>query len=256
CERIDLCDVDAGLREEAARDAASSFIWRPFDVSTGPLFRALIVTLSPTDHVIALVVHHFVADALSVGILGRDFLSAYRLRAGLSSQVPEVVPAVQYSAFLASMNEWLAGPAAVVHLRYWRECLEEAPRVMLKPPAPRSVSESREARVCVEIPADLASAIHKVALEICVTPFVLLLSAQYVMLARWCGLDDITIGTVTHGRDEPALQGVVGYLADRVYYRASLAGNPDFVEVVQRVMAALRAAARHQWVPSDIVKRI
>jgi hypothetical protein len=127
---------------------------------------------------------------------------------------------------------------------------------MLKPPAARSLSDSRAARLSIEIPADLASAIHKVALDLRVTSFVLLLSAQYVMLARWCGLDDITIGTVTHGRDAPALQGVVGYLADREYYRTSLAGNPDFIEIVQRVMATMRDAARHQFVPSDIVKHI
>lgn len=49
---------------------------RPFDLESGPLFRAALLH-TPEGAVLALAMHHIVADGWSVGILARELLTAY-----------------------------------------------------------------------------------------------------------------------------------------------------------------------------------
>ncbi|MYT24130.1 hypothetical protein GTW69_28245, partial [Streptomyces sp. SID7760] len=49
---------------------------RPFDLESGPLFRAALLH-TPEGAVLALAMHHIVADGWSVGILVRELLTAY-----------------------------------------------------------------------------------------------------------------------------------------------------------------------------------
>ena len=59
---------DADLDAEAAR---------PFTLSAGELFRALLVRRGPDEHVLALTAHHIVCDGWSIGILIRELAALY-----------------------------------------------------------------------------------------------------------------------------------------------------------------------------------
>src|SRR5207244_1668555 len=58
-----------GEREPAALDQIRRLARIPFDLATGPLARAALVRLSPEAHVLAVVMHHIVADDWSFRIL-------------------------------------------------------------------------------------------------------------------------------------------------------------------------------------------
>uniref|UniRef100_UPI003D7975B7 condensation domain-containing protein n=1 Tax=Nocardia cyriacigeorgica TaxID=135487 RepID=UPI003D7975B7 len=47
----------------------------PFDLTTETPLRAALFTLAPTDHVLALVLHHISADGFSLGPLARDLMT-------------------------------------------------------------------------------------------------------------------------------------------------------------------------------------
>lgn len=251
-QRIDLSDVAAEMREARARELASSLVWMPFDLSQAPLFRAFVITLGPREHVLGLVAHHFIADGTSREIIKREVLLAYQ--AYSHQQVPRELaePCVQYSGYLMSMERWFASPAATPHFVYWKERLARAPAVIL----PDSMRDSTTVRTEIKLGAELTSAIYETARALRVTPYFLLCAAQYVLLSKLTELEDVTIGSVIQGRETPALQPVVGNLADRVYHRVSLVGNPRFAELVQRVRTAVMEAESHQFVRFDILTRI
>src|SRR6267378_3909199 len=50
---------------------------RPFDLATGPLWRALLVRISENRLLLGITLHHIVADGWSVGIFTRELLAAY-----------------------------------------------------------------------------------------------------------------------------------------------------------------------------------
>ncbi|HSR25949.1 MAG TPA: condensation domain-containing protein, partial [Candidatus Eisenbacteria bacterium] len=117
----------AGEEELAARIAGEA--GRPFDLASPPLLRARLWRLGDGDHVLALVVHHLVADGWSLGVLFGDLRTAYeRLLAGGGPDLAP--PALQY----ADYAEWQRGRVEAgeldVSLGWWREALRGAPEVL------------------------------------------------------------------------------------------------------------------------------
>ena len=80
----------------------------PFDLSQGPLFRALLLRLSPEEHVLALALHHIVTDAWSLGILFRELSDLYRAFAhGEESPLAEL--SIQYADYALWQRDQLSG---------------------------------------------------------------------------------------------------------------------------------------------------
>lgn len=99
---------------------------RPFDLESGPLFRVALLH-TPEGAVLALALHHIVADGWSVGILARELLGAYARYAGAPDATealegPEA-PEYQYADFSDWQEEWLQGAAAQRQLAYWEQQL-------------------------------------------------------------------------------------------------------------------------------------
>lgn len=132
-------DTEAALAwsSAAARGAQDVEEWmaaehhRPFDLESGPLFRAALLH-TPEGAVLALAMHHIVADGWSVGILARELLAAYA-RCGqvpdgpdgpqpAAPEAPEA-PEYQYADFSDWQEEWLRGAAAQRQLAYWEKQL-------------------------------------------------------------------------------------------------------------------------------------
>jgi hypothetical protein len=67
----------AGEREPAALDLIRNLARIPFDLATGPLARATLVRLSPEAHVLAVVMHHIVADGWSFRVLFDELSADY-----------------------------------------------------------------------------------------------------------------------------------------------------------------------------------
>ncbi|MEO3749016.1 condensation domain-containing protein, partial [Plantactinospora sp. B5E13] len=85
-------------REEAARQAASRERHVPFDLTSGPLFRARVVRLSEEEHLLCLTSHHSVADGWSVGLLNGELSVCYGALVGGGEPVLGELP-VQFGDF-------------------------------------------------------------------------------------------------------------------------------------------------------------
>ncbi|WP_338282882.1 condensation domain-containing protein, partial [Corallococcus caeni] len=84
-----LDSLPEALREAEARALAKAQVLRPFDLSQGPLFRATLLRLSATEHVLVLVMHHIVSDGWSMDVLVREVAALYGAYAeGRESPLP------------------------------------------------------------------------------------------------------------------------------------------------------------------------
>ena len=74
---IDLADMDEAAREAEARRLIREESQRPFDLSRGPLLRAVLLKLGAENHIALLNMHHIISDGWSMGILTREMMALY-----------------------------------------------------------------------------------------------------------------------------------------------------------------------------------
>ena len=98
--RVDLTALPPEHRAAEARRLADEDAADPFDLATGPLFRARLLTLNAADHHLLMTVHHIAGDGWSIDLLLCELAALYPVftadRAACKpSPLPE--PALQYS---------------------------------------------------------------------------------------------------------------------------------------------------------------
>src|SRR5207248_7035770 len=90
-----------------------------------------------------------------------------------------------------------------------------------------------------------------------VTMFMLLLAAWQVLLARYTGQSDISVGTPITNRRQAELEEVIGFFVNTVVLRTDLSGNPTFLEVLTHVREVCLGAYAHQDIPfEEVVKEL
>ncbi|MGW0533984.1 amino acid adenylation domain-containing protein [Streptomyces sp. NPDC003032] len=249
---------EAGLRSTLDEEA-----YRPFDLSSAPLLRVLLVPLGEEDHVLQLTVHEIVADAASLRVLFEDLSALYAGR-----PLP-AEPAVGYRDFAQWQRGRLEGAEAaqgrteeraegadkglVGQLDYWRQRLAGAPELLPLPtdrPRP-AVQSFRGATHHFTLPAELVTDLDELAREHEASLFMVLLSGVKAVLHRYTGLDDLVVGSPVAGRLRPELDRVVGFLVNTLALRTSLGGDPTFTELLGRVRETSLSAFTHQEIPFE-----
>jgi amino acid adenylation domain-containing protein len=86
-----------------------------------------------------------------------------------------------------------------------------------------------------------------------VTLYMASLSAFEILLARYTDRDDIVVGTVAAGRHRPELDRLLGFFANPLVLRTSLAGDPTVREVLRRVRDTALDVLAHDEVPFEHV---
>ncbi|MDQ3265841.1 MAG: amino acid adenylation domain-containing protein [Myxococcota bacterium] len=226
---------------------------RPFDLEAGPLFRALLLSAGPSDHVLMLSMHHIVSDGWSVGLLMADLVRAYQ--SASSGSPPALCPVnLQYADFAAWQTRHLD---AVLdrQLAYWKERLTGAPDALALPTdRPRGALQSdRGHHVPVRFSRQLREALARTAQEEGATLFMTVLACFKVLLSWYSGQEDVSVGTSVAGRNRPETEGIVGFFVNTLVLRTELDGARTFREVLRRVRQTTLDALAHQDAPFERV---
>ncbi|MET0398144.1 MAG: condensation domain-containing protein, partial [Longimicrobiaceae bacterium] len=249
---VDLRALPAEARERRVRELARADSLRPFDLRRGPLLRTALLRAGDDDWALLLNVHHIVSDGWSTGILVGEFSALYgAFSRGEASPLPE--PPVQYADFAVWQREWLAGPRMEAQLAFWREKLKGAPSTLdLPTDHPRPAAPGTGAgRAGFHFGEATAHALRALCAREGVTPFMGLLAAWQLLLARYAGTDDVSVGTGIAGRNRLELEGVVGFFVNTLVLRTRLSWNPRGRELLSRVKATTLGAYSHQDVPFE-----
>ncbi|WP_203612481.1 non-ribosomal peptide synthetase [Amycolatopsis sp. SID8362] len=229
----DVTDVEAFVRSQ---------VDTPLDLEHGPVFRAALGRVSDTDHVLALLLHHIVADGWSMGVLAAELRDHY---AGIR---PAALP-VQFGDVAA----WQAAASDEAGLAFWQRALEGMPHVA-ELPADRPRPLTRDiagAKVPVHVPAPVVSRLAALGAEHGASLFMTVLAAFEVLISRYTAMRDFAIGTPVSGRAHPQTEPLIGHFVNTVPLRADLTGDPAFTELLQRVRTSTLAAFDHDDVPFD-----
>jgi amino acid adenylation domain-containing protein len=223
--------------EAAARTAVDEFLAVPFDLAAGPVARALLIRLGPSDHVLAFGLHHIAGDGWSLDLLVREVFA--RL-AGRTPQLPEV----GYGDYAA----WQRGlPPRQDDLDFWRERVAGLEPLDLPADRPRPAERTHAGAACgFSLGQQPATTLGRLGRERGATPFMVMLAGLAALLGRYAGTDDVAVGSPTAGRPEPELDAVIGSFATMLTMRVDLSGDPTFAELLDRVRDIALDAFAHQ----------
>ncbi|HET7229443.1 MAG TPA: amino acid adenylation domain-containing protein, partial [Longimicrobium sp.] len=241
-----------GISDDELRRIASDEAATPFNLATGPLFRARLVRMAEVDHALLWTLHHAVSDGWSSGVLLRELNVLYdAFAAGRPSPLPPL--AVQYGVHAARQRRRLSGPALDAQVRWWKEALAGAPS-LLELPADRprpAVQSYRGATLGFGLPDALMARVAALAQKEGATPFMVLLAAFDAVLSRWSGQSDVVVGTPIANRTTADVEPLIGFFANTLALRGDLSGAPTFRELLARVRAASLGAFDHQELPFE-----
>ncbi|HJT56497.1 MAG TPA: amino acid adenylation domain-containing protein [Ktedonobacteraceae bacterium] len=251
---VDLSSLAPAQQEVEIDSLNGAETARPFDLSWGPLIRAILLTLSATEHVLLLNLHHIVCDGWSLSLLLRELSALYAAFAsGKPSPLPELT--LQYTDFARWQREWLQDALLDRRLDFWKEHLADAPALLELPtdhPRPE-VQTFRGAHSPFAFPASLSLALHTLSSSEDATLFMTLLAAFATLLGRLSGQNDIVIGTPIAGRMHRNLEELIGCFVNTLALRSDLSDNPRFRTLLRRVSSLCMQAYAQQEVPFEKV---
>ncbi|WP_188283760.1 non-ribosomal peptide synthetase, partial [Streptomyces sp. CBMA29] len=249
-----LALADSGGDRTGEAAWISSLDTAAFDLERGPLVRFGLLRHGDDEHVLMIVVHHAVADGLSLGVLLRELYELYgAFSAGRPSPLSQ--PRVTYRDYARWREGREAGPEYAEHLAAWRRALgDEPPRLDLptdrpRPAVPGSLAVSH--RFTVD-PA-VWSAVRGLARAHEATPYMVAVTALTALLHRYTGQRGIAVGSVVHGRERPELDQAVGCFADTVVLRTAVDGETSFGALLDLVRGTCHDAYARQEVSLDAI---
>ena len=236
-------DVMRLCREEARR---------PFNLARDLMLRARLFRLELKRHVLFLNLHHIAVDGWSVAVLLRELGILYEAFCQAQSSPLQELP-IQYADFSAWQRDWLQGEVLEQQLGYWRTQLAGVPALLELPtdrPRPARQS-SRGATETALLPGSLLTAIKALSRHEGASLFMTLLAAFQTLLSRYCGQEDITIGSPIAGRNRIELEGLIGFFVNTLVLRGDLSGNPTFRDLLRRTKEVTLGAYAHQDLPFE-----
>jgi len=253
---VDIADLASDQQATRLAEEARSEADAPFVLAQPPLFRFKLVRIGLNDQVFFYTLHHIIYDASSHGVFSRDLSAFYsKFLAGDRSYSEDVIilksrPSDD-SQFIDAGDRRLA---------YWRKALRDVPERLILPSKPLSGFREME----LERPAGtyrvtLDHGKMRTLKQFCrcqgVTQFMALLSALYILLARYTGQEDIVVGAHLSGRSHPALESSIGLSTNLVLCRQVFQETLTVREFLAKVRQTALEAVTNQLPLELLIER-
>ncbi|HKY34946.1 MAG TPA: amino acid adenylation domain-containing protein [Polyangiaceae bacterium] len=235
------------LRQEAAR---------PFDLARPPLWRMLVVPISPGRHAVLTVFHHLISDGWSTAVFLREVLLCYM--AELEGTPIALPPALQYREYELDRQRLLGEREAEI-VRYWTKQLSDLPKAPTLPFD--SVRPAEGGGSGAWLPFDLGPRGEENARVLAraseTTLFGVFMAVFNATLHTLSGDRDLLVGTVVsgrHGRRE--WETVLGPLINSLILRTRIDEAESFRAFLSRSRDDVLQMLSHQDLPFDRVVEI
>jgi len=242
-----ILEVERMNEETNAQNCAEAFFQQRIDLSVGPLFGAMLLSLSATYHVLLLALDHIVGDGVSNAILTRELWTAYSQVVQQRQLTLPHLP-VQFADY-ALWRHQTCELRQATHEAYWTERLSTARRVAVPVDLPGGRLEDEVEGELLHHPLGkgLSAELRALAQREHVPLSGVVLTIYAAAMAEWCHTQDLLLGFVSHGRHgRPELENMVGCLSRTTYLRIFVGVTDSLYELLKKTHHELLSALRHE----------
>jgi non-ribosomal peptide synthetase component F len=241
--------------------------------------------LGADSHLLAVVLHHIVADGWSLGLLLRE-LEALFAEASCAERQPSRAPdddeievawdvegdaavdrgdasrdlaslARRYADFAAWERRWVRPEVLEPALDFWRGYLAGAPaalELVTDRPRPALPSYAGAAESSV-LDLELTAGLRAHAASRRASPFMLSLALFGLVLRAWSGADDLVVGAASSGRPQRDLEPLIGCFFNKLALRLRPRGALAWETYLAETRASTLAAFERKDAPFELVAR-
>ena len=256
---VDLSEWPIAERTSEAIRLATENARRLFDLSNGPLLRALLVRLDDEDYRLYLTFHHIILDgAAAHRVFLPELATLYQaFSTGKSSPLPEL--SIQYGDFAYWQRNKLPAEVWRRDVDFWRSRLSgELPLLELPMIGARPSVESHRGEVLrFTWEENLAECLRAFSHQEGASLYMTLLASWATLGLRYTGREDLILGGLSACRNWTETESLMGFFVNPLAFRIDLSGNPTFRELLARVRAVVLESLSHDAVPfAHIVKEL
>jgi amino acid adenylation domain-containing protein len=248
----DLRSLNPQTQAETVQKLSDNHAQEPFDLNTGPLFKAQLLQLSEQKNVLLINMHHIISDGWSMGVFKQEWQQAYAAFA--AGDTPNLSPLpIQYSDYAAWQRNWLQGEILSTQENYWKQQLGDAPRLLDLPtdrprPAQQSYQGGREE---YRLSYELTQQLKAISQQQGVSLFMTLLTAFSILLSRYSRQEDLCVGTAIANRTHSYTERLIGFFVNTLVLRSKIKPEQSFSELLQQTRQTCLDAYAHQDIPFE-----
>ncbi len=248
-------DFEVSHIQNATEEIVSSEIEKitktAFDLSKDYMLRAAVISINDTNHRLILVLHHIASDGWSLPILVKELETSYgQLLVGDTIDLPALP--VQYADYSTWQRTYLSGEVLAEKLAFWSSKLKDAAVLELPTDYARPPIQSTEgAKFYHTIDISLLDKFNELTKTNGVTLFMSLLSVYKVLLSRYSGQFDISVGTSIANRMQSEIAGLIGFFVNNIVLRDEFTSSDSFEELLQQIKETCLTAYEHQDLPFE-----
>lgn len=223
-----------------------------FDVATGPLIRGRLSRVSEQEHVLIIAQHPLISDTWSTGLLMRELADLYRAFAlGQSDPLPPLE--IQYIDYAGWQRRQITDAMLKKQLAFWIQNLSNAELSGMPTDRNRpTLNHRKNNSIKFRLADELTRRLRELSQKHGVSPFITLLGGWAVLIGRWCGLDEVVIGTRIDDRPG-GVESLIGPLQRTVALRVQLREAPTVEQLLRQIEATVEDSLKYQDVPFEQV---
>ncbi|WP_427161138.1 amino acid adenylation domain-containing protein [Aliinostoc sp. HNIBRCY26] len=251
-EIADLQALDPQIQAQTVQQLSDLHAQAPFDLNTGPLFKAKLLQLSQQKNILLINMHHIISDGWSIGVFKRELEQAYAAYAVGSTPNLSPLP-IQYSDYAAWQRSWLQGEILASQENYWQQQLADAPPLLELPtdyPRPAQQSyQGKHEEYCLS--RELTQQLKTLSQQQGVSLFMTLLAAFNILLSRYSRQEDLCLGSGIANRTHSHTEGLIGFFVNTLVLRSKIKSEQSFSELLQQTRQTCLDAYAHQDIPFE-----
>ncbi|WP_090776293.1 non-ribosomal peptide synthetase [Shouchella lonarensis] len=244
--------IDCSIDTELFQQTLQQLVEESFSLSTGPLFKVVLIKNNHKEHHMFMNMHHIISDGWSIGVFMNELFRLYQ-----GETLPEL--SIQYGDYADWQRKQVTNGKFDLQLDFWKGKLKGAPALLELPydKTRPSVQSYKGETIKFSFSKETTRDIKRMSRETKATSYITLLAIFKVMIQKYSRSNDIVVGSPIAGRNIEEIENLIGFFANTVVTRTKFHDDMTYRQLVSTVREEVLSVYSNQDLPFEkIVEEI